>query len=152
MMSFDAFGNEDTIGKKVAIVGGGSIGCELAIHLAGLGHECQVVEMSHFLAGNTELTLRMSILQFMEKNNVQTMIDTKVVAVEDNGIYVEEENGVRSFIEADTVIICAGTRAKVQERDQFVDVAFDVINVGDCEKASDIAHAVESGYDAGAIL
>ena len=152
MMSFDAFGNEDKIGKKVAIVGGGSIGCELAIHLAGLGHECQVVEMSHFLAGNTELTLRMSILQFMEKNYVQTMIDTKVVAVEDNGIYVEEENGVRSFIEADTVIICAGTRAKVQERDQFVDVAFDVINVGDCEKASDIAHAVESGYDAGAIL
>ena len=152
IMAFDVFGNEDQLGKNVVIVGGGSIGCELSIHLSGLGHKCTVVEMTHFLAGNTELTLRVSIMQFMGKNDVKTYIDTKVVEIEDNGIYVEDENGVRSFIEADSVIISAGTRANVRQRDQFVDVAFDVINVGDCEKASDIAHAVESGYDAGAIL
>ncbi len=152
IMSFDVFGHEDQLGKKVAIVGGGSIGCELSIHLSGLGHDCTVVEMTHFTAGNTELTLRMSILQFMEKNNVATFIDTKVVSIEDNGIFVEDEQGKRRFIEADSVIISAGTRPNVQERDQFIDVAFDVINVGDCKRASDIAHAVESGYDAGAIL
>ncbi len=40
----------------------------------------------------------------------------------------------------------------VEERNQFTDVAYDVINVGDCVKASNIVHAVESGYDAGIIL
>ena len=152
IMSFDVFGNEAKLGKKVVIIGGGSIGCELSIHLSGMGRECTVVEMTHFLCGNEELTLRLSTLQFMEKNQVVTLLDTKVTKIEENGVYIEDENGNCSFVEADSVIISTGTKAKVAERDQFVDVAFDVINIGDCKRASDIAHAVESGYDAGLIL
>ncbi|MGI6227424.1 MAG: FAD-dependent oxidoreductase [Peptococcales bacterium] len=154
IMSFDVFGNEKQLGKKVVIIGGGSIGCELSIHLSGLGHECTVVEMTHFTCGNVELTMRLSIMQFMEKSNVTTMLDTKVISIDDNGISIEDENGVKSFIEADSVIISTGTRPNAEERDQFVDVAFDVINVGDCKhtSASGIANAVETGYNAGAIL
>lgn len=154
IMAFDVFGNEKQLGKKVVIIGGGSIGCELSIHLSGLGHECTVIEKTHFLCGNVELTMRLSILQHIEKNNVTTLVDTNVISIEDNGVYVEDENGVKSFIEADSVIISTGTRPDEEERDQFIDVAFDVINVGDCkhpEKAG-IPHAVETGYDAGAIL
>ena len=151
-MSFDVFGNEDKLGKKVVIIGGGSIGCELSIHLSGMGHECTVIEMTHFLCGNEELTLRLSTLQFMEKNQVVTLLDTKVTKIEENGVYIEDENGNCSLVEADSVIISTGTKAKATERDQFIDVAFDVINIGDCKRASDIAHAVESGYDAGLIL
>lgn len=117
-----------------------------------MGHTCTVVEMTHFLCGNEELTLRLSTLQFMEKNQVETLLDTKVTKIEKNGVYIEDENGNSSFVEADSIIISTGTKAKATERDQFVDVAFDVINIGDCKKASDIAHAVESGYDAGLIL
>lgn len=154
IMAFDVFGNEKQLGKKVVIIGGGSIGCELSIHLSGLGHDCTVVELTHFICGNVELTMRLSIMQFMEKNNVTTMIDTKVISIEDNGINVEDENGVKSFIEADSVIISTGTRPNTEERDQFVDVAFDVINVGDCKdtSTSGIANAVETAYNAGAIL
>jgi 2,4-dienoyl-CoA reductase-like NADH-dependent reductase (Old Yellow Enzyme family)/thioredoxin reductase len=152
IMSFDVFGNEDQLGKKVVIVGGGSIGCELSIHLSDLGHECTVVEKTHFICDNVELTLRLSIMQFMEKNNVTKMLDKNVISIEDNGIKIEDKNGVISFIEADSVIISTGTISNVEERDQFIDVAFDVINVGDCKRASDIANAVETGYNAGAIL
>ncbi|MED9780719.1 MAG: FAD-dependent oxidoreductase [Peptococcaceae bacterium] len=151
-MAFDVFGNEDKLGKKVVIVGGGSIGCELGIHLNELGHESTVIEMTHFLCGSMELTLRLSTLQFMEKRNVTSRLDTKVTSIEDNGVWIEDEDGNKEFIEADSVIISAGTRENAEERDQFIDVSFDVINIGDCQKASDIAHAVESGYDAGAIL
>ncbi len=45
VMSFDVFGNEDKIGHKVLIVGGGDIGVELGIHLNQLGHESTIVEM-----------------------------------------------------------------------------------------------------------
>ena len=37
-------------------------------------------------------------------------------------------------------------------RDKFKDVAFDVINVGDCVEASSIVHAVHTGFDAGLTL
>ena len=152
IMSFDVFGHEDRLGKRVVIVGGGSVGCELSIHLSGLGHECTVIELTNFLAGNAQLTPRMSILEHMEKNNVQSFLNTQVVAIEDNGVTIEDAQGQRSFVEADSVIISVGTRAKAALRDSFKDVAFDVINVGDCLKASDIVNAVETGFDAGLTL
>lgn len=65
--------------------------------------------------------------------------------------------------DADAVIAAVGAeqfvppisgveKPSVQAHNQFIDGAFDVINVCNCKRASDIAHAVESGYDAGAIL
>ncbi len=151
MMAFDVFGNEDKVGKKVVIIGGGDIGCELSIHLSGLGHECSVVELTHFQAGNAELSIRMSILQFMEKEKVVTYLDTKATEITEKGVYIENIDGT-AFLEADTVILCVGTEPLVEERDSFKHVSFDVINVGDCKKASNMQHAIETGFDAGMIL
>ncbi len=151
VMAFDVFGNEDKIGKKVVIIGGGDIGCELSIHLSERGHECTVVELTHFQAGNAELCLRMSILQFMEKEHVTTLLDTRATEITDSGVHVETEEG-KKFLPADTVIVSVGTTPLAEERDRFRHVSFDVINVGDCKKASNMQHAVETGFDAGIIL
>ena len=150
-MAFDVFGNEDKVGKKVVIIGGGDIGCELSIHLSERGHDCTVVELTHFQAGNAELSIRMSILQFMEKDNVTTLLDTKATEITDEGVWVENEEG-RKLIPADTVIVCVGTTPLREERDSFRNVSFDVINIGDCKKASNMQHAIETGFDAGLIL
>ena len=151
VMSFDVFGHEDKVGKKVAIIGGGAIGVELGIHLNGLGHECTIVEMAEHLASKTELTERTAYMIHLEKNHVKTMVNTTCQEITDKGVWVENADG-RQFIEADTVIISVGTKPLVKERDQFKDVAFDVICVGDCVKASSIVHAVHTGFDAGLTL
>ena len=151
MMSFDVFGHEDKVGHKVVIIGGGDIGVEVAIHLNSLGHECTVVEMAHYIAPNAQLTNRMSYLSKIEEEKIETMIDTTCVEITDKGAYVESAEG-KKFLEADTVIICVGTKPLIAERDQFIDTAFDVINVGDCVKASSIVDAVHTGFDAGLIL
>lgn len=151
MMSFDVFGHEDKLGKKVAIVGGGSVSCELSVHLAGLGHEVVVVEMSSFLCASAQISERMHTIEYMDKLNVKSYIETKCVEITDKGIFVENKLG-RQFIEADSVVIATGTKCNVDERDKFQSVAFDVINIGDCIKASDIVNAVETGWNAGATI
>lgn len=151
IMSFDVFGNEEKVGKKVAIIGGGDIGCELSIHLSGLGHECSVIEMTPYLAGNAELTQRMSILEFMEKEHVKTYLNTQATKITEEGVWIKNEEG-ESLLEVDSVIISVGTKALAKERDTFRDVAFDVINIGDCKKASNLQHAIETGFDAGYII
>ncbi|TEB11692.1 NAD(P)/FAD-dependent oxidoreductase [Pelotomaculum propionicicum] len=150
-MSFDVFGNEDKVGKKVLIIGGGDIGVELSIHLSSLDHECTIVEMGHFIAPKAQLTERISYIEVMQEKNVVTKVDTTCVEITDKGAYVENADG-KQFIEADTVIICVGTKSLAEERDKFIDIAFDVINVGDCVKASSIVHAVHTGFDAGLTL
>ena len=151
VMAFDVFGNEDRLGQRIVIIGGGDIGCELSIHLSERGHECTVVELTHFQAGNAELCLRMSILQFMEKEHVTTLLDTRATEITDSGVHVETEEG-KKFLPADTVIVSVGTTPLAEERDSFRHVSFDVINVGDCKKASNMQHAIETGFDAGIIL
>ena len=86
---------------KIVIIGGGDIGCELSIHLSERGHECTVVELTHFQAGNAELCLRMSILQFMEKEHVTTLLDTRATEITDSGVHVETEEG-KKFLHVST--------------------------------------------------
>ena len=150
-MAFEVFGHEETLGQRVAIIGGGDIGCELSIHLSGLGHTCTVIEMTHYQAGNAELTERMSILENMEKAQVTTLLDTQATEITPQGVRLQNAAG-ESFLDCDSVIVCVGTKALAQERDAFRDVAFDVINIGDCQKASNMQHAIETGFDAGYIL
>lgn len=150
VMSFDVFGHEEEkVGHKVAIIGGGDIGVELGIHLNQLGHECTVVEMGHYIAPKAQLTERISYLEWLEQEKVNTMIDTKCVEITDQGAIIEDADGNKTLLEADAVIIAVGTKSLVEERDKFIDTAFDVINVGDCVKASSIVHAVHTGFDAG---
>ena len=151
LMAFEVFGHEETLGQRVAIIGGGDIGCELSIHLSGLGHTCTVIEMTHYQAGNAELTERMSILENMEKAQVTTLLDTQATEITPQGVRLQNAAG-ESFLDCDSVIVCVGTKALAQERDAFRDVAFDVINIGDCQKASNMQHAIETGFDAGYIL
>lgn len=151
VMSFDVFGHEEenVRGKKVAIIGGGDIGVELGIYLNELGHECTIVEMGHYIAPKAQLTERISYLEWLEQEKVQTMVDTKCVEITDKGAVIEDADGNQKLLEADTVIIAVGTKSLAEERDKFIDTAFDVINVGDCVKASSIVHAVHTGFDAG---
>lgn len=151
VMSFDVFGHEEenVKGKKVAIIGGGDIGVELGIYLNELGHECTIVEMGHYIAPKAQLTERISYLEWLEQEKVQTMVDTKCVEITDKGAVIEDADGNQKLLEADTVIIAVGTKSLAEESDKFIDTAFDVINVGDCVKASSIVHAVHTGFDAG---
>ena len=150
-MSFDVFGHEDIVGKKVVIIGGGAIGVELGIHLNGLGRECTVVEMGEFIAAKAQLTERTAYLNALNQYNVKTMVNARCTEITDKGAQVETPEGPK-FLEADTVIIAVGTKSLAAERDKFIDTAFDVINVGDCVEASSIVHAVHSGFDAGLTL
>ncbi|HIV66411.1 MAG TPA: FAD-dependent oxidoreductase [Candidatus Mailhella excrementigallinarum] len=149
--AWDVFGREEELGKKVVIVGGGSVGCELAIHLAGKGHSPVILEMGAHLAPTAEISERMSILEFVEKNGIAARTSARCLEITDKGVTVEEKDG-KNFIEADDVILCTGTLPLAEVRDSFRDTAFDVISVGDCEKVGTIRTAVESGWNAGAVL
>ena len=151
VMAFDVFGHEDQLGKNVVVIGGGSVGCEVSIHLTGKGHHVKVVEMGEYLAPQAELTERMAILVEMEKCGVESLTEAACTEITPQGAWASTADGL-VFLEADSVIVCVGTKPLAAERDQFYATAFDVINVGDCVKASNIANATETGWNAGAIL
>lgn len=152
MIAWDCFGKEDTLGQDVVIVGGGLVGCELSIYLAEKGMSLTVIEMGDFLASTGQLTERMDTMRHMDNQGVQSFTNTKCIEILDDSVVVENKDGQQKTIKADTVLIAAGMQSLVDERDRFSDVAFDVVNIGDCAKVGDICTAVNSGFDAAATL
>ena len=153
VMGLDVFGNENAIKNKLVIVGGGLVGCEIALHLKTPERKITIVEMGGYLAPTAQLTQRTHLLQQLDEHDITTYVDTACVEITQEGVTVKNiETEKVAFIDADQVIICAGTKPLVEERDQFADVAFEVINIGDCRNASDIYNAVNNGFDAAATL
>ena len=92
----------------------------------------------------------MSIEEQIHLNDINVRLETVCTAITENGIRVRDKDGEERFIEAGSVIISAGTVSEREERDSFMDVAFDVINIGDCASVGTIRTAMESGWDAAA--
>lgn len=150
--ALDCFGKEDSLGQDVVIIGGGLVGCEMSIYLAEKGMTLTVIEMGDFLAATGQLTERMDTMRHMNEMGVQSFTNTKCIEILDDGVIVENEDGHQRTIKADTVLLAAGMQPLSAERDIFADVAFDVVNIGDCAKVGDICTAVNSGFDAAATL
>lgn len=149
IMAWDVLGNEDKLGEKIVIVGGGSVGCETAIHLSMKGKkDVTVVEMTPWLASTSEISEQMSIQEQFALYDIHTLTETLCTGIDNKGLTVRGKDGGENAIEADSVIVSAGTLPEVNGRDMFTDVAFDVINIGDCKRVGTIRTAVESGWDA----
>lgn len=152
VMSWDVFGNEDKLGENIVIIGGGMVGCEIAIQLGGMGKKCKVFEMGEYLAVTGQLGQRQHIFRFMEEANAEGFTDSKCVEISDKGAWIEDKDANKTFYEADNVIICVGSKPLVLERDKFKDLAIYVLPVGDCVQAADIRNAVHTAFDAASSL
>ncbi len=89
MQAVDVLGHEEQVGKKVVIIGGGSMGCETAIHLGGKDHETLVVEMGENIAGNAQFSQRMHIMRYMEQAGVQYQTGLRCVEITETGVWLE---------------------------------------------------------------
>ena len=148
--AIDIYTDTIELGKKVAIIGGGMVGCETALHLTRSGREVVLVEMQDMLAPDGLFTERTHTLDFMDKDPLLTyQVNTVCTEIFDNGIKVVGENGEEQIIEADSVVLSAGMKAKEEERDSYRGTAYDVISVGDCREVGTVYSAVQTGFRAG---
>ena len=147
IMAIDACLHEETVGRRVVVVGGGQVGCEVALYLSGLGREVTIVEMRNTLAPDAGFTHRVGLIEKIEEQ-VTALTGTTCVEIAPHGVTVCDLSGAQSVIEADSVIVAVGFRALREEADAFLDAAFDVCAVGDCCHVGDINTATRSGYDA----
>lgn len=144
----DVFGREEQVGRRVVIIGGGQVGCELAIHLGERGCVPTVVELEEHIARDANLGPRMMLLRQLEMNpDITIRTSARCLEITDGGVRVSAPEG-EELLAADTVVLCTGRTPNARERDAFRNTAFDVIPVGDCKKPGMIKEAVHDGFDA----
>lgn len=138
----------DEIGQKVAIIGGGLVGCEEGLYLAYIGKDVTVVEMGTTLAADDWEQHRGILMQYIQnQRNLVTYTATLCTSITEKGI-VCIQDGQELNVEADTVILATGLIARADEAETFRKSAFDFEPVGDCIKPGKIKMAIRTAFDA----
>ena len=145
----DVLTGRKTVNGSAIIVGGGSVGCEIAEFLIDKGvKDVTVLEMLKRVADNLAPTYRPFFLARLKKDGVKFKTETTVTGITDQGVDVIK-NGAAGFIYGDTVVIAAGYNADPRKIEQYKGSAAEIYSVGDCVKARMIKDAIEEGFGIG---
>lgn len=142
------------LGSRVAIIGAGPSGCELALSLLREGHEVTLLEIADRIAAAGNLLYRGALQEqfaLHEKLSVRTRVSCE--AIEEDGVWIHpldaEEGAGREKIYADSIVYCVGLIPRRELAESFAGIVYDARLIGDCIGARRINEAAHEGYFAG---
>lgn len=143
----DVLRGVDVPGKKVVIIGGGQVGCEVAEYLSEQGKEVSVIEILSAIAREMPHINKIPLELALEKHNVRVMTKTRVLSITDEGVAVECV-GKKELIPADAIVIAAGAEPVLDEIDEMVKQKVrEVYCIGDKVRAQGILEAIRDGFE-----
>lgn len=141
-----------TVGARAVVIGGGLVGCELALHLALQGKQVTVVARRQILRSANLPAMNDAMLRdLLAFHNVTILEKTGVESVADNGIALVKDDAPL-FVAADTIIEAIGFRS---EQTLFEAIRNDyehVLVLGDSRQVHNIHTAIWDGFEAARML
>lgn len=102
--------------RRLAVIGGGPIGCELAQAFRRLGSEVTIIQHSRFLPREDPEASGL-LAQVFEREGIRVLLEAKPVRVEKLGgvkrVTIQTRNG-EQMVEADEILVGAGRQPNVE--------------------------------------
>ena len=143
--------NPDT-GDTIAIIGGGLVGCESAVHFAMEGKKVTIVEMLPQIAGDAAWPHRLALMQEIEKYGITVLTGYLAKEITDQGLTAADESGGLHQIPADSVMMAAGLRPLTSDAEQLRDAAPEFYIIGDNRQPAQLFQATSVGWFTGSSL
>ena len=109
---WDALATMDHAPARVAVLGGGPIGCELSQALARLGSQVTQVEMADRILGREDPDVSLEAQTALESSGVNVLTAHRALRVE-TGKLIAEHGGAEVEIAFDTLIVAVGRAARL---------------------------------------
>jgi 2,4-dienoyl-CoA reductase-like NADH-dependent reductase (Old Yellow Enzyme family)/thioredoxin reductase len=134
--------------RHVAIIGGGALGCESGLAMAGANNQVTILEALNGAARDIEPITRFDLLDRISKETkVDLWINTRVRIVEGNTIHFEMADGKEGKLETDHVIWATGYRSRDLKEFSLEEVdEIEIKRIGDCLAPRNIFYAVSDGF------
>jgi NADPH-dependent 2,4-dienoyl-CoA reductase/sulfur reductase-like enzyme len=131
MTALDALASQD-LGGDVAVVGGGSTGCEVALYLATRGARVSLVEATGALGGGIDPDLKDYLVSGLEQHGVEALLNTLATAVTPEGVAITGPGGLPT-LPATAVVFAVGVEpAPMADLDGWlVDQGKTAFHIGD---------------------
>ncbi len=145
LTALDVYDNTQKIGHNVVIVGGGLVGCEAALFLAGQGRKATILEMTDKIGDPGYVHYQVALMEAIDRNpNIVSRVGTKCLDLTAGGVRVEK-NGVAETIAADSVVFAVGQSAELETVEALRGCAAEFYSIGDCVKPQRISEATRLG-------
>lgn len=141
-------------GQNIVIIGGGSVGCELAEYLAPLVNDrfvrnrhITILEMAPEILMSESGSGRSVLVQRMMAKGIHIQCGAKVTAVTEDTI-TYEQNGVEQIItNADTLVFANGYHVDTKVEDMLKEAGVFYQLIGDGLKVGNLKDAINGAYE-----
>jgi 2,4-dienoyl-CoA reductase (NADPH2) len=176
IQAWDVLSGRVETGRKVVVIGGGAVGCEVALYLAQIGtltpdelhflfvnqaettdtlmklathglKEITMVEMTGRIGSDIGQSTGWIMRQDLGRYGVGLMTNTSAMEITPAGVVVEK-NQERATVAADTVVLALGTRTENSLYQSIQDLSCRVILVGDALQPAKAYDAVHQAFAA----
>lgn len=136
---------DKSVGHRVAVIGGGLTGCEIAYELALQGKEPVLIEMKNDLVAQKGVCLANSsyLREWFALHGVPVHLDTTLTAVHEDKILCQDKDGKTVEIPCDSVISSVGYLPQPLESK-----GRNIHLVGDCKQVGNVKTVVWGAYEA----
>lgn len=141
-------------GRKIVIIGGGSVGCETADYLAPIvndlfirNREIILIEMAKGVMMGESGPGRSLLVQRMMKKGIQMICDAKVEKVEEDKIYYVKDQKEYCIDDADTLVFASGYKPDNSIEEMLKNAHVNYQLIGDAKKVGNIKDAIFQGYE-----
>ena len=145
----DLLDGKAAVGKKVLVVGGGMVGCEVADFLGELGHEVSVIELRDQLGPDVIPEHRKFLMKDFEAYKVQGVTGAKVAQFFTDGVSYTLADGTEGRLEGfDNVVLAMGYRNNDTISEEIKKIVAETYVIGDAVKARKALDATAEGLNA----
>lgn len=146
--AWEVLSGEEKVGEKVAVIGAGSVGCEVADFIAVQGKNVTLFEMKDEMAIDMVHRVKQFLIKRLQEEKVAFELNSKVLEICNKSIVADCQGRKKSFEGFDTVVFALGTRSneKLLADINSADICT-VYGVGDCFKIGDALYATQSALE-----
>ena len=130
---------------RIAVIGGGLVGTETALHLAEQGMHTTLVEMLPKIMNGVAATDQLAYSERIAKADMEVCTGTRLVSIGDGEITVSDRTGTHT-IPADSVIIAIGLKAQDSLYGELCAQGKEAYLVGDAVHPGKIFDAFHTAY------
>ena len=154
LFAIDALMDESLVGNTAVIIGGGEVGVETGMFLAKQGRKVTVLEMRDKIAADATFMHYLDQFQaaWEAVPGFSFIVNASATHISETGVTYRDENGAEHTLEADTVVLSAGMKAKRDEALEFYGCGKRFYMVGDCRKPSTIQMVNRSAYATASVI
>jgi 2-enoate reductase len=138
-------------GKTVVVVGGGLVGCEVALWLAEEGKQVTIVEMlPELMTGGISVPRmnRYMLIDLLALHKVNVITNACVQGITSEGVTVTKK-GFEKALQADTIVMATGLKADNALAEDLTGRFARLYVIGDCQEPRNIMGAIWDGYEVG---